>query len=176
MPREFCSSQNSAANPESGAAAADIVGHRVIDIGSRRAGMLFQKSNRRHNLAGLTVTALGNLFFDPGLLDRMTTIVGQALDRCDLFAGNGGNRINARPGGFPVDMYGASAASRNAAAVLGSCHVETVAEHPQQRRVPVDVDGLPLPVHLKFDRHENLSFLELSITTKIAKIPERETG
>ena len=39
-----------------------------------------------------------------------------------------------------VDMHGAGAALRDAAAVLGAGQADLLAHHPQQRRVRLDID------------------------------------
>ena len=43
--------------------------------------------------------------------------------------------------GGAVDMHGASAAQRHAAAELRASHTEHVAQHPEQRRIAIDIDG-----------------------------------
>ena len=44
--------------------------------------------------------------------------------------------------GDAVDMHGAGAAQRHAAAELRAGHAEHVAQHPEQRRVAVDIDAV----------------------------------
>ena len=46
--------------------------------------------------------------------------------------------------GDAVDMHRAGAAQRHAAAELRAGHAEHVAQHPQQRRVAVDIDGMTM--------------------------------
>ena len=47
-------------------------------------------------------------------------------------------------------MHGAGAAQRGAAAELGAGHAEYVAQHPEQRRVVIDID--PMVGAVDFDR------------------------
>ena len=42
--------------------------------------------------------------------------------------------------GDAVDVDGAGAAQRHAAAELGAGHAQHVAQHPEERRVAVDID------------------------------------
>ena len=59
------------------------------------------------------------------------------------------DRGDARAGGDAVDMHGAGAAQRHAAAELRAGHAEHVAQHPEQRRVAVDIDAVSLAVDFK---------------------------
>ena len=61
---------NRGANALVGAAAAQIAGHRRVDVGIRRLRGVRQQRRRRHDLAGLAA-ALRNVQLDPGLLNRM---------------------------------------------------------------------------------------------------------
>src|ERR1700712_967815 len=57
------------ANAYIGPAAADIPAHGVINIGIRGIRITGKQRRRRHDLSGLTVAALHNFMFKPGLLD-----------------------------------------------------------------------------------------------------------
>ena len=59
------------ADPRIGAAAAQVTGHRLVDGRIVRIGISGKKRRRAHQLAGLAITALGHLFIDPGLLQRV---------------------------------------------------------------------------------------------------------
>ena len=59
--------------------------------------------------------------------------------------------------GLAVDMHGAGAAQGHAAAELGAGHAEHVAQHPQQRRVAVDIDLMRCAVDLQRESHGCLS-------------------
>jgi hypothetical protein len=56
--------------------------------------------------------------------------------------------------GNAIDMHGAGAAKRHAAAELRSGHAEHVAQHPEQRRVVIDIDALRVFVDLDGERHD----------------------
>lgn len=49
------------ANAHVGAAAAQIAGHGAVNIFVRRLGIVFKQGGCGHDLAGLTVTALGDI-------------------------------------------------------------------------------------------------------------------
>src|ERR1700756_4011160 len=72
-----------------GAAAADV-GHCAVDLGIGRLRLVFEESDRRHDLPRLTVSALGHVELDPGQLDRMRPISREPLDRGDALVGDGG--------------------------------------------------------------------------------------
>src|SRR2546423_13407963 len=57
-----------------GSAAADIAAHEIVEIGVAGVGFLGKQGYRGHDLPGLAVAALGNVFFDPGLLHRMAAV------------------------------------------------------------------------------------------------------
>ena len=57
-------------------------------------------------------------------------------------------------------MHGAGAALRDAAAELGPGQAEGVAQHPQQRRVGLDLELVPGAVHFELDRHAVLRLRE----------------
>src|SRR3979409_2384992 len=55
-------------------AAADVAAHKIVnfDIGGR--GLLAEQGNGGHDLAGLAVAALRNVYFHPGFLDRVAGV------------------------------------------------------------------------------------------------------
>src|SRR5262244_4261419 len=73
------------ANAQIGPAAADVAGHRVVDIGIRRMRIARKQRRSGHDLARLAVAALNDLAVEPGLLE-LGARRGRAdgLDRCDL--------------------------------------------------------------------------------------------
>jgi hypothetical protein len=128
------------------AAAADVAAHGVVDIGVGGLGFFGKQGYGGHDLPGLAVAALGNVFFHPGLLDGMAAIGGETFDGGDFFARDAGDRGDAGTRGFAVDVHGAGSAERHAAAEFGAGHVERVAKHPEQGHVRADVDGLRFAV------------------------------
>ncbi len=117
-----------------GGAAADIAGHRRLDLlrgGSRRPG---QQIRRLHDLARLAVAALHHVELGPGLPQRLAHRAREPLE-----GGHGGashilDQRLARPDRDTVEMHGAGAAGGDAAAVFRAREPEFVAQHPQQRR------------------------------------------
>src|SRR5205823_6149117 len=75
------------ANAEIGAAAADVPGHRVVDIGIRRMRVARQQRGSGHDLSRLAVTALDNFTIVPSLLNLgARRRRADRLDRRDLGA------------------------------------------------------------------------------------------
>src|SRR4051812_47739510 len=56
-------------NAQVGPAAADVAGHRIVDLGIGGMRIAGNKRGGRHDLAGLAVAALWNFVVQPGLLD-----------------------------------------------------------------------------------------------------------
>ena len=71
-----------------GSAAADISGHRGVNIRVGRFLCRFQEGSRRHHLPGLAIPALRHVDFHPGFLHRMQSIRAQPFDRGDFRAGD----------------------------------------------------------------------------------------
>ena len=141
-----------------GAAAADIAHHRGVDLGVVRMRIGRQQFGRRHDLAGLTITALRHVELHPRRLQSLPHRVRRhALDRGDGGTADGRDRSHAGAHRPAVEMDGASAAQPGAAAELAAFQVEFVPQHPQQRCVAVDVDRPFLTIH--FDRIRHFSRL-----------------
>src|SRR3954470_19339410 len=71
-----------------GPAAADVGAHMRDDLAARRRWIGLEQIGRAHDLAGLAVAALRHALGNPGLLQRMAGIRGQALDRRHRLAGD----------------------------------------------------------------------------------------
>src|SRR6516162_10839811 len=129
------------ANADIGTTATDVAGHRVVDIGIRRMRVAGKQRRGGHDLARLAVAALNNLAVEPGLLDLGARCCrADGLDRRDLGSADTVDGGDAGTGGGPVEMHGAGAAERHAAAELRAGHAEHVAQYPEKRRVAVDID------------------------------------
>src|SRR5437867_10576760 len=112
------------------------VRHRVVDVLVGRLRLLPEQRRRRHDLPGLAVAALRDVERRPGLLHGMRARGRQPLDRDDLVGGlHASNRQDARAHQLAVDVHGAGAALRDAAAVLGARQAHLLADGPQERRV-----------------------------------------
>jgi hypothetical protein len=56
-------------------------------------------------------------------------------------------------------MHGAGAAQRGATTEFGAGHAENVSQHPEQRRIGVDIDTVPGSVNTDRESHRGFSFL-----------------
>ena len=118
-----------------GAAAADI-GHRLVDVLVGRARRLPQQRRRRHDLAGLAEAALRHVERRPGPLHRMRRVARQSLDGDDAVGRlHVADAHRAGAHDLAVDVNGAGAALRDAAAVFGAGEPDLFADDPQQRRI-----------------------------------------
>src|ERR1700760_3120621 len=97
-------------------AAADIAEHGVVDLGLGRRGSFREQRRGLHDLAALAVAALRDADIAPGDLHRMLAGRMEAFDRGDGLAVDVGHRNAAGADGVAVEMHGAGAAERPAAA------------------------------------------------------------
>src|SRR5262245_51955854 len=145
------------ANAYIGPAAADIAGHRVVDVGIRRTRVAREQRRSGHDLARLAVAALRDLAVEPGLLDLgAPRCRADCLDGRDLGAADAVDGSDAGTSGDSVHMHGASAAERHAAAKLRASHAKHVAQHPQKRSITVNVDRTIDAVDLNRGGHSYL--------------------
>src|SRR5712691_4095903 len=106
---QSCGAMHRAAEPLVSAATADV-GEIGVDIGVGRVWIGLEIGRRRHDLAGLAITALRHLFAQPRLLHRMLAVGREPLDGGDLFPRDGSDRHRAGANGLAVDVHGARAA------------------------------------------------------------------
>src|ERR1700724_203273 len=130
------------ADPGVGSATTDIAAHRQIDVAVGRFAELLEQADGAHDLAGLTVPALGNVPIDPSFLD-----CGRLPPRCSLDGGDlaiAERRYRNRAGAqwLAVHQHRAGAALRDPEADLGPGHAENIAQYPEQGRVPIDIDSV----------------------------------
>jgi len=140
-----------------GAAPAGI-GHPTIDVGVGRVRAPLQQRERAHNHSGLAVAALRRIELLPGDLDRMVAIRRDPFDRGDFFAGRHARRNAAGSDRLTIDVHRAGAALPDAAAELGSRQADVIADHPQQWRYRVGIDGMSRSVHVQIELHRDGSF------------------
>src|SRR5262249_1790990 len=95
------------------------------------------------------------VFFDPRLLNGMAPVRGQPFDRRHALAGDVGDRDAARARGLSVNMNGARAALRKAAAEFGAGEAERVAEHPEKWHLCRNIHSLSLAVQCEIDSHRH---------------------
>ena len=100
-----------------------------------------QECCRRHDLPGLAVAALRHVERRPRRLHRLGLRAVDAFYRHHVRALDHRDRRHARPPRHPVEMHGAGAALRDAAAVLGAGQPGVVADDPEQRRVRIAVEA-----------------------------------
>src|SRR5688500_16565326 len=99
-------------------AAADVAGHRVVDVLVRGIRIRRQEDRGRHDLSRLAVTALGDVRFEPRLLYGMREIGRETLDRDDRLVRDLYYLLHAGPNGLAVDVHRAGPAERHPAAEL----------------------------------------------------------
>src|SRR4029079_18308744 len=126
------------------------VGDLAIDVGVGRLRLVLEQFRDRHDHAALAVTVLRHFTVEPGLLHLgQHAVLGKALDGDDLLADSGARRERARAGGDAVDVDGAGAALRDAAAILGAGQADILPDRPEQRRVGIDVDVLIFAIDIE---------------------------
>ncbi len=127
-------------------AAANIVRQPASTSAAVGFGFCPEERHGRHDLAGLAIAALRNLFGNPGLLNGVAAVRREAFDSGDLLAGRGGNRQSTGALSGAVDVNGTGAALGDTAAVFGAGHVERVAKDPQKRGRGIDIDRFVWPL------------------------------
>ena len=152
-----------------GPAAADVTRHRRVNVGVGRLRLCRKQGRGRHDLPRLAVAALRNFLGDPGLLQRVVAAVRETFDGGDFLAFHGFNRRDARTDWVTVDMDGASAALRDAAAELGAGQAEVFTERPEQRSVGIDVDLVLLPFAMIGIMYPSL-FYSVNATGSVAEL------
>ena len=107
------------------------VRHRMIDVGVGWVWFLIKKINCRHDEPGLAISALWDLFIDPGLLDMMQRFgCAQAFDRGDTGALGKFHRKRARADDFAVNVDRTRSAQALAAAKFCAFQSQLVPQHP----------------------------------------------
>src|SRR5690606_17939506 len=90
-----------------------------------------QESGGRHYLAGLTITALGNIHFFPGQLYRVVAIFGKSFNGGNLLSGYRGDGQRTTSYRIPVQMNRAGTALGDTTTILGSYQVQMISQYPQ---------------------------------------------
>src|SRR5260221_1641515 len=137
-PALFRREVNGGADALIGSATTHVAGHCLVDVvvsGLRSSG---QQRRGRHDLARLTVAALHDVEFEPGLLKSLSDrCFSNRFDSGDGLLADGTDRRHARAHGHTVDVHGASAAQGDAAAELRTRDAEYIAQHPQDRSMTI---------------------------------------
>ena len=129
---------NGAADAHVGTAAAQV--RDGVDVFRCRVGRALEKGDRGQDLARLAVTALRDVLFQPGLLDRMQAGGAEPFDGRDTAARNACDRQQAGALRLALDEHGAGAAETAAAAEFRAGQAGVVAQVPQERHVFVAVE------------------------------------
>src|SRR5262249_15564316 len=111
--------------------------HRRVDIIVRRVWLVAQQRRSGHDHSWLAVAALGDILFNPGLLARMATVDREAFNSGVALSGSLRDWDLATSHRRVVLVDRAGAADADPASVLGSGHLQQVAQNPQQRRLRV---------------------------------------
>src|SRR3984893_770568 len=136
------------------AASADIAAHRGIEVGIAWLRGVGQQRRGRHDLTRLAIAALDDLEVEPRLPQRMPDRrLADRLNGGDGFVADGVDPRDARARRYAVDVHGTRAAQGDAASELGAAHAEHIPEHPEQRRVAVDVSAVRGPIDSDLEGH-----------------------
>src|SRR5260370_25276925 len=114
------------------AAAADSSGHCFVNVLVRWFGIFVQENSRTNDLAGLAVTALRHVDFNPGALQWVGQVLRETFNCGDVLPGNPGQRRHARANGVAVKMDGARSTQSHAAPKFCACHSPTISYAPHQ--------------------------------------------
>ena len=112
-------------------------------VGCLPRGQRLEEGGGAHDLAALAVAALRHVVLDPGGVHGgadAVAAIGGGFDRGDLLALGRGDRRDAGADGLAVQVHGAGAAQRRAAAELGAGHAQRVAQGPEDGGGGVGVD------------------------------------
>jgi len=142
-----------------GSTTTKIPGERSINVrvGGRRVRR--QEGGCRHKLSRLAIPALRHFFGNPGTLQWMAAVRGEALDRRHRPIAYGGNGSLARAGGHAVKMHCAGTAEANAAAKFGAGQPKQITQYPEERHSEVnDCDSIRFPVDGDADVCHTVSF------------------
>src|SRR5258708_28382591 len=94
------------ANADIGATAANVAGHRVVDVGIRRMRVAREQRRSGHDLARLAVAALNDFLVKPRLLDLgARPRRADRLDRRNLRGAHAADRGDTGTAGDAVDMH-----------------------------------------------------------------------
>src|SRR6516225_1186972 len=133
------------------AAAADVAAHRAADFVLRGVLVGREEGCGLHDLAGLAIAALRDIQGPPSLLHRVIAVCVETLDRGHRSPGDVSHRGDAGAGGVAIDMHGAGAAQRHAAAEFCAGKPELVPQIPEQRHRRIAVARLVLAVDAELD-------------------------
>jgi hypothetical protein len=113
---------------------ADVARHGSINVGIARIRVAAQKGCSTHDLASLTVTALGYVFVYPGLLNGVQyTAIGKTFNGSDSLVGQVTYRNLAGSHRSTIKVNSAGSTLGNTATVFGPYQAQLVAKYPKER-------------------------------------------
>src|ERR1700757_4244573 len=118
-------------------------------------GLLVEEGSGLHDLAGLAVTALGNVDFHPCGLDGLESGGAEIFDGADFGPGRALHGGDAGTDRLAVLVDGAGSTEGHAAAELGAGEAEDVAEVPEEGHRGFAVEGTLNAVDLELDHGES---------------------
>src|SRR4029077_10070356 len=134
------------------AAAAEVSGDGAPDVVLRRPGVLSEKGDDRHDLAGGAETALECVRVDEGALYRMQlAVLRYPFDRLDGLSLAGDGERHARIDGAPVDEGGAGATRSLITDLLRPGEGKRLAQRVEKRASGRSADRHRLAVHDECD-------------------------
>ena len=119
-------------------------------------GVVRKQRGGRHDLARLTVAALRHVRLDPRALDGMRAVGREPFDRRDSTPSRRSRRASRTSARLAVEVNGARAALRDAAAELRAGRPRSSRNTQSSGMSGGDVDGLPAAIHIHVESHASL--------------------
>jgi hypothetical protein len=139
------------------AATADVASHGLVNFRVGRLRFADEQGCRRHNLPGLAVTALRNLFGDPRLDYRVSAVSGKSFDGRNFFPSDAGNRSDAGASWLAIDVHRACTALGNPAAEFRARQIQRIAQHPKKWGIGIHVYCFGFSIDAESDRSHETS-------------------
>src|SRR5215469_2399944 len=156
--RDCSSDTDGAANPVVAAAAAEVAGHRGVDLIDAGLGGVPEQRAGGHDLPCLTVAALHHIDFQPRLLQSRADCGGaDVFDGMDPGIYDTADRQLERALRSAVDVDRAGAAQSLAASILGAHQAQLVAQHPEEGHLRRNIDLSSHAINIESIRHRSSS-------------------
>jgi hypothetical protein len=134
-----------------GPAPANITLQSDIYISIGGVLIFLKECHRGHNLPGLAVATLGNLFLDPGQLDRVVCFIGDSFNRGYLVSLYSGYGETARPDGIAIQKNRTGPALGDTTSEFRSFQSSKITYHPQKRHLRIHIGLVDLIVDSETD-------------------------
>src|SRR5215469_3586180 len=132
-------------------APANVTRHPVIDILVRRMRRRREQIKRLHDLPGLAVSALRDVYLGPRLLHRMRTMGRNTFNRRDVRAFQLAHRLLTRPHRCPVVQHRPCPAQSHPTSKFCPGQSENVAQIPQQRHLWIAIKSPCCAIYLEMN-------------------------